>query len=119
MSHTEKDTTVQQAQCAEHVDPIKPAETVDTVHYDEAMKVLAAYSGDEEWTAAEEKRLSRKLDWKLLPVLCLTYMLQYYDKAMLSQAVSVEFPVCLACASPRRQADKTDTNLLGSFRAKD
>jgi hypothetical protein len=78
------------------MEPIKQTQTVDTVHNDEAMKVLAAYHGDEEWTAAEEKKLSRKLDWKLLPVLCLTYMLQYYDKAMLSQAVSVEL-----CALPR------------------
>ncbi|KAB5529060.1 major facilitator superfamily domain-containing protein [Coniochaeta sp. 2T2.1] len=86
MDNSEKNVTVQKAQYTEHVEPIKQTQTVDTVHNDEAMKVLAAYNGDEEWTAAEEKKLSRKLDWKLLPVLCLTYMLQYYDKAMLSQA---------------------------------
>lgn len=95
MDNSEKDLALQQAQCTEHVEPLKPTQTVDTVHNDEAMKVLAAYGGDEEWTAAEEKTLTRKLDWKLLPVLCLTYMLQYYDKAMLSQAVSVELPDCL------------------------
>ncbi|KAF5656338.1 allantoate permease [Fusarium circinatum] len=59
---------------------------VDTVHQDEAMKVLEAYSGDEVWTEAEEKKLRRKIDWRLMPVLCATYGLQYYDKAMLSQA---------------------------------
>ncbi len=62
---------------------------VDTVHTDEAMKILAAYSGEKEWTEAEEKKLQRKIDWKLMPVLCLTYTLQYYDKAMISQAVSL------------------------------
>ncbi len=61
---------------------------VDTVHDDEAMKVLATYTGDKEWTEEEEKKLRRKIDWKLMPVLCMTYTLQYYDKAMISQAVS-------------------------------
>lgn len=60
---------------------------VDLVHNDEALRVLEAYHGDEEWSDEEEKRLRRKLDWKLMPVLCITYGLQYYDKAMLSQAV--------------------------------
>ncbi|KAL3493301.1 major facilitator superfamily domain-containing protein [Aspergillus germanicus] len=61
-------------------------EKIDTTHTDEAMKVLAHYTGDESWEPSEEKRLVRKIDWKLLPLLCLTYGLQYYDKAMLSQA---------------------------------
>lgn len=51
---------------------------VDTVHTDEAMRVLAAYTGDQTWTDEEEKKLRRKIDWKLMPVLCLTYSLQYY-----------------------------------------
>lgn len=61
---------------------------VDTVHNDEAMKVFAAYTGDENWDAAEEKQLRKKIDRHLLPILCLTYALQYYDKGMISQAVS-------------------------------
>ena len=63
--------------------------TVDTVHQDEALKVLQNYTGDETWTSADEKTLVRKIDRKLLPLLCLTYDLQYYDKAMLSQAVGL------------------------------
>ncbi|TLD31823.1 hypothetical protein E2P81_ATG07313 [Venturia nashicola] len=59
---------------------------IETVHHDEAVKVLATYHGEETWEDAEEKRLRRKLDWKLMPILCITYGLQYYDKAMLSQA---------------------------------
>jgi hypothetical protein len=51
---------------------------VDTVHTDEAMRVLAAYTGDQTWTDEEENKLRRKIDWKLMPVLCLTYSLQYY-----------------------------------------
>ncbi|KAG5742555.1 hypothetical protein H9Q72_014566, partial [Fusarium xylarioides] len=45
---------------------------VDTVHQDEAMKVLDAYAGDEGWTEAEENKLRREIDWKLMPVLCAT-----------------------------------------------
>lgn len=68
--------------------PTKPA-LVDTVHEDEAMKVFANYDGDETWNTAEEKQLRKKIDRRLLPILCLTYALQYYDKGMISQAVSV------------------------------
>jgi hypothetical protein len=60
--------------------------TVDTIHNDEAVKVLAAYGGSEHWEPQEEKRLVRKIDRRLLSILCITYGLQYYDKAMLSQA---------------------------------
>ncbi|KAH7357504.1 major facilitator superfamily domain-containing protein [Pyrenochaeta sp. MPI-SDFR-AT-0127] len=60
--------------------------TIDTVHGDEAVKVLAAYTGEESWTEKEETQVRRKIDWRLMPILCITYGLQYYDKAMLSQA---------------------------------
>ncbi|KAK2812189.1 hypothetical protein FQN50_001547 [Emmonsiellopsis sp. PD_5] len=70
---------------AEH-NEISKERTVDTIHHDEALKVLAQYSGDQEWSAKEEKRLLRKIDWKLLPLLFITYGLQYYDKAMLSNS---------------------------------
>ncbi|RGP70108.1 allantoate permease [Fusarium sporotrichioides] len=36
--------------------------------------------------AETNKKLLRKIDRKLMPVLCFTYALQYYDKAILSQA---------------------------------
>jgi hypothetical protein len=72
---------------AAHLEDIKKNITVDTLHNDEALKVLAAYQGDETWTEEEEKKLTRKIDRRLLSILCITYGLQYYDKAMLSQAV--------------------------------
>lgn len=89
--HVTPDITLEHAAktaSTEQIDDLKRTTTVDTVHNDEAVKVIAAYHGDEHWTAAEEKRLLRKIDWKLMPLLCLTYGLQYYDKAMLGQAVS-------------------------------
>lgn len=60
----------------------KPS-SVDTVHGDEALKVIAAAGGDDYWTEQEEKKLVQKIDWRLLPVLCLVYGIQFYDKAML------------------------------------
>jgi len=41
----------------------------DTVHGDEAIKILAAYEGEQNWTEEEEKKLRKKIDLKLLPVL--------------------------------------------------
>lgn len=73
---------------ATQLEELKKSITVDTLHNDEALKVLANYHGDETWTAEEEKKLTRKIDRRLLSILCITYGLQYYDKAMLSQAVS-------------------------------
>lgn len=67
---------------------MKPAIFPDSVHDDEAVRVIAQYSGDQEWGETEEKRLVRKIDRKPMPLMFLTYGLQYYDKAMLSQAVS-------------------------------
>ena len=81
---------------------------IDTVHQDEALKVLVAYEGEQAWTNKEENQVRRIIDFTLMPVLCITYGLQYYDKAMLSQAVSS----CLC------QSSCTKTNYsAGSFRA--
>lgn len=68
---------------------VEKSATLDTVHNDEAIKVLANYTGDETWTDEEERKVLRRIDWKLMPVLCITYGLQYYDKAMFSQAVCI------------------------------
>ncbi|KAL6709643.1 hypothetical protein ACN47E_001071 [Coniothyrium glycines] len=68
------------------LEELKHTTTIDTVHKDEALRVLARYAGDEAWTLEEEKRLVRRIDRKLLSLLIITYGLQYYDKAMLSQA---------------------------------
>lgn len=72
---------------AAQLEELKKSTTVDTLHNDEGLKVLANYQGDQTWTAEEEKKLTRKIDRRLLSILCITYGLQYYDKAMLSQAV--------------------------------
>lgn len=79
----------------EHVTVMRGTETdnnVDVdidVHLDKGLEVLNAYDGDEQWAEEEENKLRRKIDYKLMPILCFTYGLQYYDKAMLGQAVSL------------------------------
>lgn len=71
---------------APSINDLNKSTTVDTIHNDEAVRVLAQYAGDEAWTEQEEKKLRMKIDRKLLSILCITYGLQYYDKAMLAQA---------------------------------
>jgi hypothetical protein len=70
------------------VSEIEGIKKIDTVHNDEALKVVGQYSGNEAWTESEEKKILRKIDRALMPILCITYGLQYYDKFMLGQAVS-------------------------------
>lgn len=74
----------------EAIDDLKRTTTVDTLHNDEAVRVLANYTGDTEWSDAEEKKLVKKIDRRLLSIVVTTYGLQYYDKAMLSQAVGIK-----------------------------
>ncbi|KAF3800172.1 putative transporter [Colletotrichum gloeosporioides] len=83
---TKSAENVQQVERPEVATDPKPIAAVDTLHHDEAVKILDRYTGDSGWAETEESKLRRKVDWKLMPVLCLTYGLQYYDKAMLSQA---------------------------------
>lgn len=55
------------------LEDLQQQKTIDTIHTDEALKVLANYAGDEAWTEKEEKKLVKKIDRKLLPLLILTY----------------------------------------------
>jgi hypothetical protein len=41
------------------------------------------------WSPEEEQELVRRIDKRLMPLLVITYGLQYYDKVMLSQAACV------------------------------
>ncbi|OQO10871.1 hypothetical protein B0A48_04172 [Cryoendolithus antarcticus] len=81
-----EDLTIGKSSNLDELNELKKSITVDTIHNDEALKVLSAYTGEQSWTAEEEKKLTKKIDRRLLSILCVTYGLQYYDKAMLSQA---------------------------------
>jgi hypothetical protein len=76
----------------------KPAGTIDTFHNDEGLKVLAEYDGDQAWEPSEEKSLVRKVDLRLLPLMCGTYAMSYYDKVMISQAVCISPALVLSSA---------------------
>lgn len=74
---------------------LRNAESIDSFHHDEAARVLVNYvaaGGPEEWSSLEEKNLIRKVDRRLLPVLGFTFFLMWYDKGILSQAVSIRSP---------------------------
>lgn len=86
-SNTTPDSTTPKTHGEETLE-IEKVDSFDTIHQDEAVKVLGTYGGGQTWTKEEESKLRRKIDWRLMPVLCLTYGMQYYDKAMLGQAVS-------------------------------
>ncbi|KAJ5128113.1 hypothetical protein N7448_008892 [Penicillium atrosanguineum] len=47
---------------------------------------LAAESEGEELDSRAEKTLLRKIDWAVMPLMCATYALQYYDKAIIGHA---------------------------------
>jgi len=86
--------TREERRLSDTIADLKQSETLDTLHNDEAVKVLAGYGGDETWSAAEEKKVIKHIDRRLLPILIITYGLQYYDKAMLSQAVCNRILFC-------------------------
>lgn len=69
---------------------VTPTPSVDSFRRDEASRIIDEYTaggGSSDWTEEEENRLRRKIDWRLTPVLCFSLFMQYYDKAILSQAV--------------------------------
>lgn len=69
---------------------IKSYPSADSYRRDEASRIIeeyAAQGGAQEWAEFEEKRLRRKIDWRLVPVLCFTLFLQFYDKNIIAQAV--------------------------------
>ncbi|KAK2732926.1 hypothetical protein FQN55_003846 [Onygenales sp. PD_40] len=59
---------------------------IDTVRNDQGLKVIEAYTGDLEWDAAEEKHLVKRIDRRLMSIICITYALQFFDKTILAQA---------------------------------
>jgi MFS family permease len=87
MAEPEKDNVVGPGgPTNEQLEDLQKSVTVDTLHNDEGVKVLSSYRGDLTWTNQEEKKLLKKIDRRLLSIVVTTYGLQYYDKAMLSQA---------------------------------
>lgn len=54
---------------------------------DEALKAFMSHQGEViELDEATNKRLLRRIDWNLMPVMCVVYGLNYLDKTTLSYA---------------------------------
>lgn len=67
---------------------------------DEALKVLEGENGEViELTPEDERKLLRKIDWHIMPMLCIVYGLNYLDKTTVSYASIMGL--------------KTDLNLVG------
>lgn len=64
MSGSIKSEVVQEVSTSPHA-VIKTKGSVDTIHNDEAVKILSSYAGDGSWTEDEEKKLRRKVDCEL------------------------------------------------------
>ncbi|KIW87270.1 uncharacterized protein Z519_12173 [Cladophialophora bantiana CBS 173.52] len=71
---------------APNLDHIENLEKIDTLHNDEALVVLGQYQGDTSWSPQEEKRVLRKIDKRLLPILVVTFGMTFYDKVLLAHA---------------------------------
>lgn len=54
----------------------QPIKNVDGKQADQAALFLAQAGVETTLTAAQEKRLKRKIDWILIPMVCLTLYLQ-------------------------------------------
>lgn len=85
MASLTKENAIHLEEAVGKTDP-EAAVAVDKRHNDEAMTVLASYTGPQTWDDKEEQQVRRKIDRRLLPILVICYGLQYYDKAMISQA---------------------------------
>lgn len=67
----------------------------DTNNADEALQFFQAHAGDAvPMTPEEDRRLLRKIDWNLMPLLCVVYGLNYLDKTTVSYASVMGFKVC-------------------------
>ncbi|KAL5523135.1 hypothetical protein ACEPAF_1402 [Sanghuangporus sanghuang] len=56
----------------------------DFKRMDVGLKLVTGHSKEPEVTPDESKRLRRKIDWNLLPLLCAIYMVQFVDKGTLA-----------------------------------
>ncbi|KZT57446.1 putative MFS allantoate transporter [Calocera cornea HHB12733] len=59
---------------------------VDSKQADEAMEIVNNESSAVSFTPEQERRLLRKIDWHIMPLMCIVYALQFWDKTTLSYA---------------------------------
>jgi ACS family allantoate permease-like MFS transporter len=103
MADPEKSTVPDQAPDIEKTAPVNEPEHVDGAFMkhvdrndaDEAYKIFAGHEGETIlMTPLEEKKLLRKIDRNLMPLLCIVYGLNYLDKTTVSYASIMGLKVC-------------------------
>jgi hypothetical protein len=72
--------------------PLKQLQSCQHYHYpaDEGFDIFVA-NQDRHFTDEESRRVARKLDWHLLPCMCVFYGLNYVDKVIMGWAVLFTF----------------------------
>ncbi|KAK2624961.1 hypothetical protein QTJ16_005330 [Diplocarpon rosae] len=74
---------------SEGKDSLKELELVESVRHaaDPTSRIYAEFAAkDEQWKVEQNKRLLRKVDFRLLPFLILMYLLNFLDRSNLAQA---------------------------------
>ena len=59
-----------------------PTKRISTRDVDAALKFLDNEGTRKVMTESDEKRLVRKIDWRIMPLLTCCYFLQYLDKTL-------------------------------------
>lgn len=85
--HVNPEKTSSASATEDKVGNIRVLKHADRNDADEALKVLEGENGEVvELTSEDERKLLRKIDWNLMPLLCLVYALNYLDKTTVSYA---------------------------------
>ncbi|KAI5121702.1 hypothetical protein M0805_002095 [Coniferiporia weirii] len=63
----------------------------DLKNLDVGLALVAGHADEAELTPQESKRLRRKIDWHILPLLCLIYTVQFIDKGTLASSSILGF----------------------------
>ncbi|KAH7102698.1 MFS general substrate transporter [Auriculariales sp. MPI-PUGE-AT-0066] len=56
------------------------------VHGDAALEILGDGATRHEFSESEDRTVLRKIDWRIMPVVCMVYLLQQLDKSSVSYA---------------------------------
>ncbi|KEF54699.1 uncharacterized protein A1O9_09141 [Exophiala aquamarina CBS 119918] len=64
----------------------RPVDEIERTSSPEDVPVDSKLHGEEDWTAEEERKLVRKIDWRILPYLSLVFGLSLLDRSNISAA---------------------------------
>ncbi|TQV92020.1 allantoate permease [Cordyceps javanica] len=70
----------------DYEDGEEPTKRIGTRDVDEALKFLSGEENIPHMSESDEKRLLRKIDWHIMPLITCCYFLQYLDKTLMNYA---------------------------------